>query len=227
MPAKTTRSTPARRAKRAYLAKDDRHDALLEAAAEVVEKQGWQALSMISVSEHAHVSRQLVYAHFASVDELMTQTMSHIFRDGYERIRETISRSTASGNLADMTAAAGRLTFAELSPGRIRALWQMMTATWSQSAETSRMSRRLRHLITNLWTPIARDSMGLDEPSSRAVIWMLNMAFWGAHHLVDDGELDRDTAMRLFNWMIVQLQAGSVISPLGQPPRKSARRRAA
>ena len=83
----------ARRAtkKRAYLAKDDRHNALLEAAASVVEKQGWPALSMISVAETAKVSRQLVYEHFASVDELMTEVMSHIFREGYENLRDTIS----------------------------------------------------------------------------------------------------------------------------------------
>lgn len=204
--------------KRAYLAKDDRHNALLDAAAAVVEAQGWPALSMIAVAEHAKVSRQLVYAHFSSVDELMTQTMTHIFREGYEQIRETIQRRP--GNVADLTAAAERMTFSELSPGRIRALWQMMTATHSDSAETSRMSSRLRHLITNLWTPIARDSMGLDEQDSRAITWMLNMAFWGAHQLVEDGELDRESAMRLFNWMIVQLQAGSVVNPLRKPVRK-------
>jgi AcrR family transcriptional regulator len=217
----------ARRAtkKRAYLAKDDRHSALLEAAASVVEKQGWPALSMISVAEHAKVSRQLVYEHFASVDELMTEVMSHIFREGYENLRDTIRRSP--GNVADLTAAAERLTFGDQSPGRIRALWQMITATYSENAETARMSRRLRHLVTNLWTPIVGDSMGLDERESQVMTWMLNMAFWGAHQLVDMGEADRDTALRLFNWMVVQLQAGSVVNPLPRADAKAARRRAA
>jgi hypothetical protein len=39
------------------------------------------------------------------------------------------------------------------------------------------------------------------------------MAFWGAHQLVDENEVDRETAMRLFVWMLTQIQAGSVIAP--------------
>src|SRR5258706_11840579 len=134
--------------KRAYLAREDRHNALLDTAAQVVEKHGWPELSMISVAEHAKVSRQLIYEHFDSVDELMTQTMTHVFRDIYENVRQGIKGSR--GNVADLTQVAEDLTYA-LSPGRARALWQMITANYSNSPETARMSRRLRHLLTNMW----------------------------------------------------------------------------
>lgn len=209
-----TRRTAAR--KRSYLAKDDRRLALLKTAAEVVEKQGWSALSMISVADHARVSRQLVYQHFASLDELMTETMTQIFRDAYERVRETIQRSP--GNVATLAAAAQNLTF-NLSPGRTRALWQMITATYSESAEAMRLSRRLRHLLMSLWMPVAGDAFGLKDGQARGIIWMLHMAYWGAHQLVDEGELDRETASQLFQWMITQMQAGSVVAPL-KPPKK-------
>ena len=85
----------------------------------------------------------------------------------------------------------------------------MITATYSENLEATRMSRRLRHLLTNLWTPTTREAFGLDDKASRALTWMLHMAFWGAHQLVDDGEMDRDTASKLFVWMITQIQAGS------------------
>lgn len=196
--------------KRSYLAKDDRRTALLRTAAEVVEKQGWPALSMIAVAEHAKVSRQLVYQHFESLDQLMTETMTQIFREMYESMRESIRANPA--NLTDLTLFAERMTF-NLSPGRTRALWQMITATYSESAETARMSRRLRHLLTNLWTPATREAFGLPERDSRALIWMLHMAFWGAHQLVDEGEIDRESASRLFLWMLGQIQAGSVLAP--------------
>src|SRR5689334_19338385 len=95
--------------KRTYLAKDHRRLALLETAAQVVEKQGWPALSMISVAEQAKVSRQLVYQHFESLDQLMAETMTHVFRDMYETLRESIKKNP--GNVTDLTAFAERLTF--------------------------------------------------------------------------------------------------------------------
>lgn len=204
--------------KRGYLAKDARHEALLQTAAAVVEKQGWPALSMISVAAHAKVSRQLVYEHFSSVDQLMSETMSQIFREMFEKLREGIRHNP--GNLTDITLFAERMTY-DLSPGRTRALWQMITATYSDNLEATRMSRRLRHLLTNLWSPITRDAFALDDKDSRALTWMLHMAFWGAHQLVDDGEMDRDAASRLFVRMITQIQAGSMLAP-AKAPRKGA-----
>jgi AcrR family transcriptional regulator len=203
--------------KRTYLAKDDRHAALLDTAAAVVEARGWPALTMISVAEHAKVSRQLVYEHFSSIDDLMTQTMTHIFRDTYERVRETITRSPA--NILDLMESVGGMTF-ELSPGRVRALWQMITGTYSSSEETARMSRRLRHLLTNLWAPVAEESFGLPQREGRALIWMMHMAFWGAHHLVEAGEVDRPTANKLLLWMMGQVEAGTVMSVKPAPSAK-------
>ena len=196
--------------KRTYLAKDHRRRALLETAARVVEQQGWPALSMISVADQAKVSRQLVYQHFESLDQLMAETMTQVFREMYESLRESIKRNP--GNIADLTLFAERMTF-DMSPGRTRALWQMITATYSESAETSRMSRRLRHLLTNLWAPTTKDAFGLGDRESRALTWMLHMAFWGAHQLVDDGDIDRESASKLFLWMITQIQAGAVMAP--------------
>lgn len=200
----------ARAKKRSYLAKDDRRAALLKTAAEVVEKHGWPGLSMIAVAEQARVSRQLIYQHFESLDQLMAETMTEIFRELYESMRESIRSNP--GNITDLTLFAERMTF-NLSPGRTRALWQMITATYSDSAEASRMSRRLRHLLTNLWLPTTRDAFGLPERETRALIWMLHMAFWGTHQLVDEGEIAREDASRLFLWMLTQIQAGSVLAP--------------
>ncbi len=196
--------------KRGYLAKDERHKSLVETAAAVVEKQGWPALSMISVAEHAKVSRQLIYEHFDSVDQLMTETMAQIFRDAYETTRESIQRGNA--NIVDLLEQTERMTF-DMPPGRIRALWQMITGTYSDNVETARMSRRLRHLLTNMWSPVANDAFGLDAKEGRVLIWMLHMAFWGAHQLVDENEVDRATATRLFAWLVTQLQAGALMKP--------------
>ena len=102
----------------------------------------------------------------------------------------------------------------DLSPGRARALWQMITATHSGNAEINRMSRRLRHLLTNMWMPIMGESFGMPERDGRVLVWMLHMAFWGAHQLVQDKEVDRATVTKLFTWMTTQIQAGTVMAPL-------------
>lgn len=206
--------------KRAYLARDDRRLALLDVAATVVEQQGWPALSMISVAETAQVSRQLVYQHFASVDELMADTMSHLFKNRYDRIRISISQN--SGDLAELVQIAEQQTFDD-HPGRVRALWQMITATYSDNAETSRMGTRLRHLLTKLWAPMLSQKLKLREDQSRAMAWMLNMAFWGAHQLVHDGEISRKTANELFTWMLIRLKGSEV----GTTAKKGAARKRA
>lgn len=195
--------------KRAYLPKDHRRRALLDIAAGVVENQGWQALSMISVAEAAQVSRQLVYQHFTSVDELMADTMSHLFRDRYEHIRGNIPSKV--GDLAALVKMVEEQTFDE-HPGRVRALWQMITATYSDNIETSRMSARLRHLLVKLWAPTMAQQFALPEPQSRAVAWMLLMAFWGAHQLEHDGEINRKTANELFTWMLLRLKGGEQLT---------------
>lgn len=193
-------------AKRPYLAKENRRDALLDVACKVVEAQGWPALSMISVAEAAKVSRQLVYQHFDSVDELMADTMARLFSSGYESIRERIGKH--SGDFADMVRFAEHQTFDE-QPARIRALWQMITATYSDNAETARMSTRMRHLIVKLWAETIARELNLNLQQSRAMAWMLNMSFWGAHQMVHDGEISRKAANDLFVWMVSSLKSSA------------------
>jgi hypothetical protein len=98
-------------------------------------------------------------------------------------------------------------TFDE-SPARVRALWQMITATYSENAETARMSARMRHLIIKLWAKKISEEFGLNEPQSRAMAWMLNMAFWGAHQMEHDGEISRKTSNELLIWMIACMKNG-------------------
>ncbi|HEY1077951.1 MAG TPA: TetR/AcrR family transcriptional regulator [Fontimonas sp.] len=216
---KAGRKKAAEPQKRAYLSRKERRTALLDVAAAVVESQGWQALSMISVAEAAQVSRQLIYQHFASVDELMADTMSHLFRGRYESIRSGIAENPT--DLVALLRLVEEQTFGD-SPERVRALWQMLTATYSDNVEARRMGQRLRHLLTKMWAPFMQQRLGLDEKRAQALSWMLNMAFWGAHQLVEEGELSRGAALELFNGLLLSLDDTKV------PPatRKTARTKA-
>lgn len=198
------RQKPAGR--RAYMARNDRREALLEVAAGVVERAGWPALTMMAVAEAANVSRQLVYQHFDSVDTLMADTMSHLFSSRYARIRAGVERGPA--DLSELVHIVEQQTFHD-SPERVRALWQILTVTEAESPETRRMGRRLRHLLIKLWAPFVQQRLGLDAAQARALSWMLNMAFWGAHQLVEDGELSRRAASDLFIILLQRLETSA------------------
>lgn len=217
-PAARPRSRPPQ--KRQYLAKDERRLALLDVAAALVEQQGWQALTMISVADAAKVSRQLIYQHFASIDELMADTMAHLLRDAYEHLRSNLKGDP--GKLPQLVSFAENLTL-DLPPARARALWQMMTAHNSGSVETNRMSRRLRHLLTKLWSPMVSKAFELDARDGDALVWMLIMGFWGGLQLVDDGEIEREDITQLFSWMIERLRTGAAQLPAAErrPRRRS------
>lgn len=193
-------------AKRQYLAREHRRQHLLETAAGLVEANGWGALTMISLADKAKVSRQLVYQHFESIDQLLADTMAHLLQEAYERVRELVRGDPE--NIDEIMLAAEKLTF-DLPPARARALWQMMVAHNSADEATSRMSRRLRHLLTNLWAPTFSRSFALDARKSRGFTWMLMIGFWGLMQLVDDRELSRQEAMELSGWLMTKLRAAA------------------
>jgi AcrR family transcriptional regulator len=74
---------PAKQAPRPYLSAPRRRDHLLEAAGRLVRHGGWATLSMQGLAAAAGVSRQLVYEHFATADDLNLATLAHLFERAY------------------------------------------------------------------------------------------------------------------------------------------------
>lgn len=60
---------------RPYLAAPERRQQLLDVAGRLVREAGWSSLSMQGLAIAAGVSRQLVYEHFESADELYLATL--------------------------------------------------------------------------------------------------------------------------------------------------------
>src|SRR5690625_1830822 len=119
--------------KRPYLSRSRRHDSLIETAAALVEAHGWRALTMVSLAREAGVSRQLVYQHFSSVDQLMVATLTHIFQDVYERTRDVV-RDAGERNVPETIAAMQRISM-DIPSGRARALWQAISAAGAGEGE--------------------------------------------------------------------------------------------
>lgn len=188
-------------AKRPYLSYQQRHDALLEAAAVLVETQGWRALTMVSLARKAGVSRQLVYQHFDSVDSLILAVLRHIFQDVYVRTRDEVLNAPQASP-AKAAHAVMQISM-DIPVGRARALWQAISASGAgDGGEIAVASRRLRHLTIKIVQPLVEQSLGLPAEQAGPLAWMLIIAFWGARQMIDDGELSSAQAGELYDWMI-------------------------
>ena len=80
------KSTPREPAKRGYHHGDARN-ALLAAAAGLLEKPGAASLSLREVAEHAGLSRQAPYNHFKNKDALLAE----LARQGYEQLAVSLA----------------------------------------------------------------------------------------------------------------------------------------
>ncbi len=182
--------------KRTYLSRDQRRQTLLDIAADIVEREGWAALTMSALAEQGGTSRQLIYQHFPSLESLLSGTAWHIF-DGTMRGTQA-SVAAHPSNLAEAVKTAEAFTL-DLPPGRGDALWQLIAGTAASRPELDQIRRGLRQVIGDVWTPLVRKQLGLGPADAKAYAWIAVMAFWGMRQLVRDGEVSRTRGVKLFN----------------------------
>jgi AcrR family transcriptional regulator len=180
-----------------------RRDHLLAAAARLVRQGGWTALSMQGLAAAAGVSRQLVYEHFGSAEELSVATLTHLF----ERAYEATAAIVRGGREPAATLAAAYDVFLDLPAEERRALRALAGETDGRHG-LQRATRRLRSRIAELWTPYVRRLTGLEAAEATALTWMLITAGWGLADSIAEGTLSRTRGRELFVRFAVQTLAG-------------------
>jgi hypothetical protein len=95
-----------------------------------------------------------------------------------------------------------------LPAGRVQALWNIISNNSSKETQFSKISRRYRRLISNLYTPIIMQSMNLDKEKARQTAWLIMMSFWGAQQLVNDKSIDTEDAKNLITWYVERFSVG-------------------
>lgn len=196
---------PKASAKRPYLSQDQRRQRILEVAAQIVEREGWAALTMSALAQHGGTSRQLLYQHFPSLEKLIADTAWFIFTDTMASTQASIAANP--GSLAEAARSAEASTM-DLPTGRADALWQLIAGTAGATPELERIRHGLRDLIGSIWTPLVRRELGLVEGDAKAYAWMTVMAFWGMRQLVRDGVVTRARGLKLFDDLV-----GRVVRP--------------
>jgi AcrR family transcriptional regulator len=182
----------------ARLARADRRDALLDAAAELVAAGDVEAVSMEAVAERAGVSRTLGYKHFGNRHELLAA----LYR------RESTS---VYSELAAEVAAADTLegTFRALIHGALRAqanrgaTFAALRAAGSRTHARREEKRDRDRTTLRYFAAQAVRDIELDQPRARAAVGILLgaidavLAQWRAHPTAEHAALLEDTYVAL------------------------------
>jgi AcrR family transcriptional regulator len=184
----------AKKPTRPYLAAPARRDHLLDVAGRVVRQGGWTALSMQGLAVAAGVSRQLVYEHFASVDDLYIAVLTHLFERAYDATIAIVQ----NGKTPESTVRAAYDLFLDLPAEERHALRTLAGGIDPGQRRMARAKVRLRSRIAGIWIPYVRLQTGLPEAEASALAWMLITASWGLSDTIADGTLTRRRGVELF-----------------------------
>ena len=179
---------------RLYLAAPERRRHLLEVAADSVCAGGWESLSMQGVAEAAGVSRQLVYQHFASLDDLHSALLVHLFESPYQQTRAIAGSAQEPQRLLRHAFE----MFLEMPASQRRLLRALATEDRPGRSELGNLKKTLRRKIARLWAPFVARVTELPDAEGQALAWMLIMAAWGLSDLMRDREIEGAAGVELF-----------------------------
>lgn len=153
---------------RGRLGREERREALLDAAAELAAGGEPEAITMDAVAETAGVSRPLVYRHFPNREELIAAVYQRETADLHDQ-------------LAADVAAADRLDsmFRALIRGALRAaaerghLFTTLRSAGAWSSEVRREQRRRDADTARTFAACARRELGVDETTAHTTMYLL------------------------------------------------------
>lgn len=190
-----------RQTPRPYLTSPERRQQLLDVAGRLVREGGWSSLSMQGLAIAAGVSRQLVYEHFESADDLYLATLGHLF----ERVHAATEAVVRAGGDLETTLARAFDLFVDMAPEERNALRALASELDPSHRRMARAKTRLRARITELWAPYVEHQTGLHGGEARAVAWMLVNAAGGLADGIADGSIGRRHGVAL--WVRVAREA--------------------
>lgn len=149
---------------------------------------------MQGLAAAAGVSRQLVYEHFATAEDLHLATLTHLF----ERIWASTDAIVRGATTIDDTVRRAFAVLLDLPVEERRALRALAMEPDPGRRSLTRVRARLRGRIAALWVPYVRQQTGTSDAEATALAWMLTTAAWGLADAIGDGTVDRPRAVDLF-----------------------------
>ena len=158
-----TQATPAAR-----LGRDERRQALLDAAAVLVEEGSVDDVTMDAVAERAGVSRPLVYKHFANREEMLVE----VFRRESQALHDEMAAVVgAAATVEDMFRALVHAAMqASVERGR---LFAALRGTGGLPRDVGREQRGRDRATARAFSRRAADELGIDDRRATTAIGLL------------------------------------------------------
>lgn len=190
------------------LARAERREALLDAAAALAAQGSPEAITMDAVAERAGVSRPLVYRHFPNRDELVAAVYQRETTHLHDQLTAEVS---AAGTIVGM--------FGALAHGALRAaaerghLFATLRSAGAWSPELRRQQRARDAATARAFATRAVRELGADEPAARATTDLLLslvdplLARWREDPTPEHAELLEAAYMRIVSASLAALAA--------------------
>lgn len=147
------------------LPSSDRRRRLLDAARELLDSRGIDAVTMETVAAHADVSRALVYKHFANRGELL----STVYRDEATRLDRTMADAVgAETDLEGALRALVRAVFGSLATHR--SMFVALARAGAGDAELRREQRSRDQRTVRFFADLAARQFDLDDADARSAV---------------------------------------------------------
>lgn len=167
---------------RAYLRPPERRRQLLDAAAQVFARGGYEGLTMVALADEASVSRRLVYDHFPDLASLYDA----FFDDQVAASLVAIDAAVANAEDAEAAFEAAFGCLITMPADRQRAI--RLVAAGAGRPELEVLRERLRAHIESRWLDPVR-SVAPSLEAARAVLWSLVNGLLALADLTGRGEL--------------------------------------
>ncbi len=175
-------------AKRSYLPANERRSLIVQAASRLISRDGLHGLTMVAVAKEAGVSRQLVYDHFPDLPTLFEAAFAEQARQYALGLDDVFA--VGAGDAATMARRLFEHVLA-LGPETLRVVRALIGGV--VPVELAGVREQFRATIGKRWSPWFR-TLGLDDQSSNALVWVMTAAYLSLAELVDDREIGADGA---------------------------------
>lgn len=194
----------------------DARNALLRAAAGLIETVGAAGLSLRQVAERAGLSRQAPYNHFADKEALLAE----VVREGFERLGATVGGMETSPD-ALARAADAYIGFAQASPALFRLMFSRELVDLSRFPQAAAAADAACGKLDAMVAAIATEG---DVPDLSLAAWCLVHGYATLCIETDlEGGERRAERGRLFAWIIQAAVAAKKEQRSAPAPRRPAR----
>ena len=181
---------------------DERRQAMLEAAAEIIAERGFGETRISDVATRVNASPALVVYYFGTKDSLLTEALRYSETAFYEASAEMLARTPALRDRLEMLV---RLTCVPQADNEVPGAWGLWFDVWAQAFRHPQIAKdrveldaRWRSTISRVVTEAVADhEIGPVDAEDFAVTWAALLDGLSIQVALEDPAVDADRAFTI------------------------------